>query len=369
VTEYETRLIESGPGGQLVHQARSAPCLLYNASETNNIYLCDSYSFTPGNADTNILRPLGTLVPSGETDTWAMTLPGQTATLEISPATQSTPAPSDIAQQILTNGGIPPVDNPQALNNSPVFNQIIAAGGSYTSPHMTVLEYQSVFGKLFCSATSAGTGTNPYCDIEFNWSIASDGYDPLRTEDWIVPNTPYNFTYNYINQWASPCWGDTLTITVNNLDTEPVELTYGLFGSYRTRIRSTMRGLYNTIATPTAGLGSDNVVLAYSVPALGIGATSGAQLMNLWEGPVTVSLVLPGVAAAGADVYILMEPNNSFGFAVQPQYRLEADAKGIIQNTGIILPRRVCLAEVANGTGAAFPSTGALLIIGEVQPE
>lgn len=333
---------------------------VYNGDVANVLLI--SPSSTPGLTNSIPIQPLTNATISGNVAQYAAALTGTIATMTVSAAIL-TPSPGQIAAQISVLG-IPPTDNPQPLNNSPVFNQTIAAGGTFTTPRMTVKQFQSWFGKMFATATASGTGTNPYTMMEMNWSVASDNFDPLRTEDWVIPNTPFNFTYNYINQGQGFVIGDTLTITFTNLDTQPVNITYGLFGSFRTRIRSFWRGAYFSIINPALGLGTDNIVSELSVTVLA-GTTSIPQLMNLWEGPVTISS--ESTPSPVDDVIIQVRPQPSAAFGTFPGYTLPVPADGFLTPTNIILPRRVCTVQVANLS--ASPVTCVLLVTGEVQPE
>lgn len=137
--------------------------------------------------------------------------------------------------------GVPPIDHPAAV--STVFNQAIAAGASWTSSRLSVAQYQSLVGTMFAQEqTGGGLGTNPYMRMQLDWSLVSDSYDTLIQEDWVGGIGPASFVNNYRHDYASPCYGDTLTLTVHNYDNKPIIFTYGLFGSYRTRVRSVLRG-------------------------------------------------------------------------------------------------------------------------------
>jgi hypothetical protein len=365
-----------GPNPSRVVTGGDGPGVLVNRDINNQALIGKDISITGQNINSySILDPLVGIPVSGDKDIYGCCLPGvQSLNLDWITGIDAQnwqPSPGQAAEQISALG-IPPVDNPTAL--LVVFNQTIAAGATYTSPRITVKTFNSIFGKLFCTATASGIGNAAlaYPNVEFDWSVASDNYDPLRTENWFIAEAPFNFTYNYINQWASPMYGDTLTLSVTNNDTQPVNLTFGLFGSYRTRIRSTMRGLYSTVPTPTQGLGSDNVVIFLNWANIAVanyfpgGITPAPALANLWEGPVTVAMTCTGTAAKG--LILAVEPFPGGGFSTQPQWQIEADATGTIPPTQIILPRRACGVFVINNLGA-IANPGQITITGQVQPE
>lgn len=175
-TTYFTTLVNAGPGAQLLHQAGDPPCLIYNASELVDVYLSDSQSFTPGNADTNILRPLGTICPTGETDTWAMTLTGQSATVEISPAIATTPAPSDIANQIALAG---------ITSQAPIYIEKIGTFAANTAwgPFTIPMSYS---GRYLLYVTPDSSGDIFATDIQIE-QLDSQG-NPVFIEEFTVFN-------------------------------------------------------------------------------------------------------------------------------------------------------------------------------------
>lgn len=350
--------------GAPAYSQRGRQVLIANTDELHPAFYAEDLTLVNGQAST--IPPLGSVGLDGQADVWASSLlPGTTIALDVIPGGQQWAAsPAQIAEQI-SAAGIPPIDNPQPLNNSPVFNQTIAAGGTYTSPRMTVKQFQSWFGKMFCTATASGTGTTPFVQFEMNWSVASDNFDPLRTEDWVVPITPFNFLYNYINQGQGPIIGDTLTLVVTNLDSQPVNLTYGLFGSFRSRNRSIWRGQYQWNAgtgapDPTKGLGTDDVLASFVTGIVATGTFSANFLMNLWEGPATVS----GFNLANnCQIFITPLPT---GVLAAPTYVLPTTG-AVVPPTQVILPRRACYLSVFNNSGGNINAQ--VLITGQDQPE
>jgi hypothetical protein len=357
------------------------PLLLANLDLVNPVYYADDLTLV--SAQASQIRPLGTVGIDGETDIWASTLqPGVNVNIDMIPGGLAwAPSAADAAEQISLLG-IPSIDNPTLLGTPgqlPVFNTPLAAGGTYTSPRFTVKQFQSIFGKMFVTSQSTGNGTNPFAQVDLQFSVAADNYDPLRTEDWFVPITPYNFTYNYIEQYQGPIIGDTLTFTITNLDTEPCNLTFTCYGSYRARNRSIWKGLYQWISAsglpnPAAGLDTDDIVwIDGNLPSIANGTqfplAGGSDLMNLWEGPVTISGNL-NATALGVTVVISPLPVGTLGFhPLIGGYVVKADAAGIIQPTTIILPRHVCGISILNASGAATGTGGYLVVTGQVQPE
>lgn len=378
--------VSSGVVGSLATRVVSAgdgPGIIQNLDVANTIYIGEDTATTPG--DINHSSPLLPGTPmgfDGTQDIYAGALPGQTANLAIYPSATSTIVPGFIADQIQISG-VPPIDDPVPLYV--VFNQTIAAGASFTSPEISVSRYQSWVSTMFATATSSGTGTNPFTQYTMKWSLAVDNFDPLITHDWTIPNTPFNFVYNYRNDGDGPVFGDSLSMTWTNFDSQPVNVTIGIFGSYRTRIRPKQVGRYHyVVATgnpdPTRGFGSDGIVEIYN-PApmpLAPGATANPDLMNLLDGPTVVN----------ASAIFNAAGNNGFGLIIQPQPTVLVSMSILLQVFGttiapvagspsliipptqIMLPRRACTIELINYSNSADPINSAqATVIAMHQPE
>jgi hypothetical protein len=351
------------------------PVLVFNADPTQTAYV--GYTKSIGVLNATPVAPLTYTTMDGNRTLFGF-CPTGTVVLNITPGGLSQSAsPANIALQIAL-AGVPSIDQPTSLYI--VFNQTVAAGGTFTPPEIMISKFQSWFATMFCTATAAGTGTNPYTKFTMAWSIASDNFDPLVTHDWVVPNTPFNFVYNYRNDCQGPVFGDSLSMTWTNYDTQPVNVTIGLFGSYRPRIRPKLVGHYHwnvgTGATDdTRGLGSDGIVDIYN-PAVPIapGNTSATDLMNLLDGPATVTAVCNYAAAGAANFDVIIQP--------QPQSVLLTDigipirqtaALGVAVSSGpisIMLPRRVCLVELNNKSNSASNITSAqIVVVAQHQPE
>jgi hypothetical protein len=369
--------VSSTSARQLVYEG--TPTLIRNRDIATTVYLGTDEGFDPSGNDVAPLDPLGALALDGHKDYWGRVADGGPTVIvsAVPHGVTEQVSPALIAEQLALSG-VPPTDNPTELGFSPVFNQSIAAGATYTSPWASVKQFASVFGKLFCTATAAGQGNLSLCfpQVEFNWSVAADGFDPLRTEDWFIAETPFNFTYNYINQWASPAYGDSLQLVVTNFDTEPVNLTFGLFGSYRTRVRSAMRGNYFASSpTPGNGYGSDDVLLAYNAAGIVTGNVPISQIMNLAEGPATVSGFFNLPAAGTGPITVIITPTPTQGPAAlngTPAFNIpvqtSANSLCYLPPTEIVLPRRACTLGIANASSKTI-TNGYVLVTAQVQPE
>ena len=293
--------------------------MFINTDVNNAVLLSSSRSLNNGSQDINTIPALGSLTMDGRTAWYGITLnPGLTAMVEVAPGGSSfAPSPAQIIAQLVDSSlpfliaeavktaGVPPTDNPVPLVTlpgsgvtNPNFNQLVAAGGSFTINSgpggLDASTFQSWVGKIFASATASGTGTTPYVRVTFNWSLKVDNSDPLHVEDWVIATGPFSFFSNFLNHGQGPCYGDTLSITFTNYDTQPVNITYGLFGSFRTRIRPILRSQYNwlpasSLPNEALGLGSDSILASANFGAIPNLSSSPDQLINLFDGPVTVA--------------------------------------------------------------------------------
>lgn len=355
--------------------------MFYNTDENNPVVISDAQSVSALSSDANTLNPLGSFTLDGKSN-WYGVCPvaGETAQIDVAPGGSNfAPSPAQIIDQLIAStlpsliadaiqaAGVPAIDDPGLIDVN--FNQTIAAGGTYQTPWIAVGKWQSWLATMFATATSAGTGTNPFTKIHMAWGMTVDNDDPLHVEDWVVPNTPYNFFYNYRNDGQGPVYGDALSITFTNYDTQPVNVTFGIFGSYRSRIRSVLRGRYawNSDGSPNdaAGMGSDSIITSYNAGAIGVGSVSSPALMNLFNGPVTVSASVTGAAAAQTwDVRITPQPTSILASTIV----CTNDTLNRLNPRTVMLPRRVCSVFVGNGGGNALTSAQ-VVITAQEQPE
>jgi hypothetical protein len=333
--------------------------------EMVTIYVGGDASITPGDvAHSSPLLPGTPMGFDGTANVYAGCLAGQKAVLAIYPTATTTIVPGFIADQIQISG-VPPIDNPVPIYI--VFQQSVPAGGTFQTPEIDASQFQSFVGTMFSAATSAGAGTTPFMKMHMAWSLVVDGFDPLHAEDWVVPTTPYNFTYVYRNDLQGPVYGNSLSVTFTNYDTEPALVTIGLFGSYRTRIRSAFRGRYawNSDGSPNdaIGLGSDSIISSYNTGVIASGGTSTPALMNMFSGPAIISGSVTTTAPAFV-VQIDPQPESILGSAID----IASVTTEQIEPTLIMLPRRVCTISIHN-SGPNPITASQMVVVGQEQPE
>lgn len=373
-TPFQTLTIIGAPAGSgmtgslgtLVIPAGSGPGIIQNMDEMVTIYVGGDASITPGDvAHSSPLLPGTPMGFDGTENVYAGCLTGQQAVLAIYPTATSTIVPGFIADQIQISG-VPPIDDPVPI--SIIFQQNVPAGGTFQTPQIDTSRFQSFAGTMFSAASVAGVGATPFVKMHMAWSLVVDNYDPLHAEDWVVPTTPYNFTYVYRNDLQGPVYGNSLSVTFTNYDTEPALITIGLFGSYRTRIRSAFRGRYawNADGSPNdaIGLGSDSIISSYNTGAIASGATSTPALMNLFSGPAIISGSATNASAGNSwEVEIEPQPTSVLGSAID----VVGSGEQIIP-AEIMLPRRVCTIAIHN-SGANNISSAQIIVVGQEQPE
>lgn len=269
---------------------------------------------------------------------------------------------SQVIALAVSNQGVPAIDMPQAV--SVVLNQSVAVGGTLSSGHLTVGRYQSLVGVLFAQEASAPGGTAPYMRVVANWSLAADNYDPLWQEVWVPAVGPFSFVQNYRNDFITPCFGDTLDLSVFNYDSKPINVTWGLFGSYRIKTRSVMRGRYPDNFTAEAnGTGGDDILLSFNPGPLGAGVSSAKTLMQLWEGPATIGALCSNTPGANTVAFqVFPQPDSILG----SQYIFLNDKPNTLTPQTIILPRRVCTLQITNNSAVGINPT--VFVTGQVQP-
>lgn len=368
-------------------------CAVYQGANgvlSGNTFVDDTQQ---GDNDTTSMVS-GTVTQYGEAITakWTGGNPGDTATLvvlgvstDVPPSSGSNSQPSvpgahfsghataastqlaNVVAQAVSTAGVPAIDHPAAV--AIVFNTSIAAGATYTSARLNFAPYQSVVGTIYAQETTGGgLGVNPYIRMTFDWSLQSDNYDPLRREDWVGAIGPLSFVSNYRHDWASRCYGDTLTFTVVNEDSKAIILTYGFFGSYRPNTRSELRSRYpDDYSAESTGLGSDDILLG--AHGLNVPANTAIDVgvpVQLWEGPAQISATYTAVGNTvpvnTVFARLVPEPNSILGITID-SYN---DQPNFMTVKSLTLPRRTCRMEVHNGN--AFAITASVVMFGQVQP-
>jgi hypothetical protein len=337
-----------------------------------------SVSLLIGNVvpDTRI-GPQGAFIMEGGKQYWIASQDGSVQDVDLlSGLTGAIASPGDVIASLITStlpsliatavqtAGVPAIDNPAATFVT--INSDVPAGGVFNSGHITMAKYQSYTMVLHADNVHNNVDTIPYMRVTLKWSLQADNFDPVHVEDWVIPVTPFSFTFNYHNYGAGPCYSDTLDIVVTSYDTVINTVTIGVFGSFRQRLRSILRGQYNWLGgggvNEPAGLGSDAMLAMISATNLAAGASSPPQLVNLWHGNTALYVEASDTAIDDVEIHIQPQPN---GVLVnQPDIILTMDGGGpFTRLTDILLPRRVCTMFFVNAGAIAIPSIQASLVM------
>lgn len=392
---YAELLVNPGDGPTLITNMDTSATLVLG--KDNSVLAKTIAGGFQAGGDISLIHPSGSRVVDGRTAVYGIgTQASGTILVDVHQGAEAAPASATeiVSQLVLSTlpalvasavqaAGVPPIDAPAAIEI--LINQQVAAGATFTAGPFSVGKYQSWFATMACGATSSGTGTNPFTKFTMAWSVASDNFDPLITHDWVVPNTPFNFFYNYRNDGKGPIFGDSLTLSWKNYDSQPMDIIIGIFGSFRTRSRANLVGRYHYVTATgapddTRGLASDNIVDIYNPTGLPIapGSAANTDLMNMIDGPATISANVAYSAAGQADyqLVILFQPNSVVGAGYTIQQRGTAVAPGIGQPeqillpTPIMLPRRVCTIQLINlATSVGSIASAQAVITAQQQPE
>lgn len=364
------------PVATLLVAAGEGPVQVVNNDSNNTLYLGDNPSIASTDQKVTPLGPLTPVSFDGSADIYGVAAKGQTVQVLLYPSAVGwAPSASQIIGQLtlstlpvliadaVQSAGVPPIDIPATLYV--IFNQDVPADGTFSTGHINVSRYQSYDMVLKVANSHNNADTIPYMRFTFKWSLAADNYDPIHVEDWIVPVTPFNFVYSYTNYGAGPCYSDTLDIVATSYDTVINSFTIGLFGSYRTRLRSIMRGVYNFNSdgtlNETAGLGSDAILASMSGTNLAPGSSSSSQLVNLWHGNADLYLTSSIAAIDCLECHIQPQPSGSIPDF--PDIVLTMDGESSFTSLrNILLPRRVCTMFFKNNGPITIPSYSATLV-------
>ncbi len=366
--------------GELLVNRGDGPTLITNLDLTNSLILGKDNAVLSKSqsGDVNIIGPQGARVVDGKTSYFGLgTQATGTIAVDIHPGADAAPASAGqiVSQLTLSTlpalvaaavqaAGVPPIDIPASTYIT--INHDIPAGGTFTSPHITMSKYQSYTMIMHADNVHNNVDTIPYMRVTFSWSLAADNFDPIHVEDWVIPVTPFSFTFNYKNYGSGPCFSDTLDITVTSYDTVINTFTIGVFGSFRQRLRSVFRGQYNWLGSgavdESKGLGSDGMLVMVGATNLIAGASSTPQLVNLWHGNTALYVESTDTAIDDLEVHIQPQPNASL--PNQPDIILTMDGGGpFTRLTDILLPRRVCTMFLQNAGAITIPSIQASLVM------
>lgn len=343
-----------------LYPATGKVALIVNKDSSNAILLGpEQGALISASPDCTVLDPLAAMIVTGMEPVWGIALSG-TPLVSIAPNVINwTPALAQLAP-LFSAIGIPPIDNPQLLGVQ--FNSPVAAGATVNlSGHISVGKYQSFHAKL--QAAPSAASTNPYIQATFNWSMVVDNFDPTYIENWTYQSGPSGLNpFSVLGH--GPVIGDTLDLIFTNYDSVSQNITWAIFGSYRTRTRTLFRGGAASGGTDALGLGTDDILVSANGGALGAIATGPPFQMQLFDGPVSVSAsVVFAAAPANSNwaVYIRPQPNSVLGnvFYVPGQDIPQlggATPTRTIPPTEVILPRRPCTIGLVNDTNTAINS-------------
>lgn len=333
--------------------------LFYNTMQYDTIYLSYNSAIVPG-ANTIPVAPLSTATMDTSTKgvyaicptnnaAILVVAPGATGIRSVQPSTPSIETLSPLA----------------VLINVP-----IAAGGSLVvaqstfGGHIPIARFTSLVATIFAQAQfGVGLGTTPYYRVRSQWSFSNDNFDPLITDDWVFSTSPVSFTNNRRHNWSAQTFGDTLTMTVTNYDTQPLNLTIGLFGSYRSRPTSVMGRYPDDLTAEASGLGTDDILLSYQDVAIAAGAVGNPQLIPAYAGDVVLTGQLSGEAAAGtALVRIKPQPQSIIAGQIIVRTSALVGGNGYFNQPSFKLPRRVCTLTLDNTSGTAAVTPNIMLV-------
>src|SRR6266568_3616168 len=167
MSEHLNILVQPGSRATPIHSAGDALCTIKNTSLTDNVYLSTDVSININGTRFTTLRPLGTITLTGEVNTNAVTLTNP-VNVELMPAINSTPAPSDIAAQIALQGvnvtisgvsSLAPSGDPSGITDTNNIKALIAGGAATLGKGIfNVLSSFTLPDGILFQGTQAATG-------------------------------------------------------------------------------------------------------------------------------------------------------------------------------------------------------------------
>jgi hypothetical protein len=325
-----TRIIVPLAGGTafaaLLHSKGSKPCNVFNTdTANNNVYLSGDQSTDIRGSNYTILRPLGSYVLTGEENTYALgTIANQV--VEVSPATQVTPAPSDLVAQIESLGlatlneqisqntaipsnifttGVPLYTSSNSLQSDTA--RVLAASASFTEPAVGVSQ---IGYEVWISVTATlNTVSLGGVEFTFTWTDVISG-QITDVQNWGLPGGNGTAqTYKI----TGPTSGNVLTITAKNRDsTNSITFSYVILQNSRVyNFHDGQQLSTNTIPNETNGnydtalglLLSYQIAFAANAVIGRVGVLSPGQsgiVVSAPAGPVSSVVIQPVVSSVGA---------------------------------------------------------------------
>lgn len=334
-------------------QQGKGKCNLTNLSLQNTVYVSDNESVQPNSSQSAPLPPLTSRDFDGSSHVFVQCLPGQSATIARFPG-------SGGIREITPSTPSPDVYSPLSI----ILNKQFAGGVTEVQQfRVNVAGIESVIGTIF-SQSQSGFGTAPFYRLRFAWSWASDNFDPIITDDIVLPSGPLSFTSNWRHDFSAPVYGDTLTVSYTNYDTQPQNVTFGFFGSVRGHPFSVRSRIPDSLANEAAGLATDNILLSLVQAPILAGAKGPAVVIPLYPGDVQVAGFLAGENPQGsALITIQPQPSTILGVPILLRSSALVGTNGILSGTPTYKsPRRVCTVQVDNTAGTATVTPNLIFI-------
>ncbi len=381
-----------------MHSRGEKPKLLFNTdTSTNNVYLVGSMNAV-GQASLkgdnySVLRPLGTIVVTGDEDTYGFVTTTNPVVVEVSPANSATAAPSDIALQLASSGLAldTSVNNPSfgpakdTSVNNPAFgpskdstlaaqtaggtiaNEIAVGGvplltgskstanvGTTTIPASSsvvlgTFSLSQIGYELFTAITANAGSTQPGLAITFDWLDTVSGLETMQDE-WVLCGSAVAGGQQYMGM--GPTKGNQVKITATNFDTaQSASISLVLLQNSRVYADDDWRQLtYRTVPGFTNGSADpESGWLLQANPNVNAGVTA-ARIMPLYAGQVR----LYATSALPFDVQITsfnpklgLSPNTFTIF----EDKITAAGGGFMSDS-LQLPNTTCFAFFTNNGGA-----------------
>lgn len=349
------------PGAQkatLLHAKGEAPRLLKNMdTSTNNVFLGNQELFDLNGLQFSTLRPLGTIVATGEKDLYGLISSTESPVkVEKMEALSSTSSPSDQALQI-TLSGVPLLSSPVNVGHSTI-QQTLNPSQTTTllnNALITQIGYEVYFD--FVTTNNIMSGVFPFVTLTWKDSVSGQ---IVKNEIWNLAVGNVGFPIKFSGEGRTK--GNLLTVSVTNVDAA-VSIVYNWSLTQNSRIYTKDDWkCINTPGVPTIPNGTYDTaanIICSTAPNIGAGSNA-SRFIAIASGAVSIW----AFSTVAFDAFVTAS-DSSVGLSASGIWEGKVTAAGGGILTGTFYNPRSTGVLILTNNGAAAATISAVIIASE----
>jgi hypothetical protein len=343
---------------------------IYNADINNVVTVSRNNSVSLNASNGAPIQPLTSAVLDGSKALYAAAPAGTVPIVVIPQGGTLSPSPAQIAAQIAISG-VSLLAKSSPLGSVGAATALAGGGTATLLSNVPVTQISYEFS--ISTRQSSAVATFPLIEVIMTWSDSATSQttaiDHFYTSAF-QSGGPFLVTVG-----TGPAKGDTLTVTMVNINATPITYTFSAAQNSRVYARDDWRwlgwlglagaGQFSAVTTPTYSETEQGILIAHTIAGQLAGTTVNV-LIGLYCGNVWLHADETGVGPSNMTYEVITQTN----FGTQPVYSSQVGGgpngtspNGPI-NQLISLPRSPCFISVTNG-GAVASSTSTKIVIAE----